>query len=124
MALIARSIEMSFSLSRPRRTLRSMSILAPVSRPGAVKPPPGAGLGRPAELDLHLARAQFGVAELPAVTCDVQRHGRVASREHPALYRRCTGPRAAVRRQRRAHQPAPGPAPVPRLGEWPVHARG
>src|SRR5215472_13634548 len=75
MALIARSIEMSFSLSKPRRTLRSMSILAP--------PVPG-----PAELDLHPPRPEFVVVELNAVAFDVQRHGRVAGQENPAVYGR------------------------------------
>src|SRR6266566_3804812 len=134
MALIARSIEMSFSLSRPRRTLRSMSILAsPVPRPGAIKHAAGLGVpgAGPAELDLHLARAEFGVIEFEAVTVDVQRHRAIAGLEDPApdgrRARRRSGPagfHVAADRERGADQPAPGPAPVPRLGERPVHAGG
>src|SRR6266699_3500291 len=92
MALIARSIDMSFSLSRPRRTLRSMSIPAPlVPRPDAVKY--GADLGAPGiagpgELDLYPPRAEFVVVELDAVTLDVQRHRGVAGQEKPAVYGR------------------------------------
>src|SRR5579859_6915606 len=87
MALIARSIEMSFSLSRPRRTLRSMSILAShVPRPGAIKPGavlavPGAG---PGELDLHPPGAELVVVEFDVVTVDVQGHRGVAGHENPA----------------------------------------
>src|SRR5215471_16559991 len=92
MALIARSIEMSFSLSRPRRTLRSMSILAPpVPRPGAVKHRAGLGapgLAGPAELDLHPPRPELVVVELDAVALDVQRHRRVTGQENPAVYGR------------------------------------
>src|SRR5262249_35044560 len=93
MALIARSIEMSFSLSRPRRTLRSMSILGPpVLRLGAVRH--GAGLAGPAELDLHLPRAQLVVVELDAVALDVQHYRRVAGQQNPAVYgRRPAAPR-------------------------------
>src|SRR5260370_26841490 len=88
MALIAMSIEMSFSLSRLRRTVRSMSILAsPVPRLGAIRP--GARLGAggigPAELDLHLPGAEFGVVELDFVTVDIQRHRGVTGHENPAL---------------------------------------
>src|SRR5690242_9286157 len=127
MALIARSIEMSFSLSRPRRTLRSMSILAPpVPGPGAVKH--GAGLGAPglagpAELDLHPPWAEFVVVELDAVALDVQRHRRVAGQENPAAYGRRAprrprsgGTGSVRRRERRADQPALSAAPVPGLG--------
>src|SRR5262249_27747483 len=114
MALIARSIEMSFSLSRPRRTLRSMSILtSPVPRLGTVKH--GAGLAGPAELDLHPARAEFVVVELDAVTLDIQRHRRVTGQENPAVYgrrpprcSRSAGIGAVRDRERGADQPAPG----------------
>ena len=61
MALMARSIEMSFSLSRLRRTLRSMSIGLPLVPPRAL------ALVRcapTAELDLHLAGSQLLIAEL------------------------------------------------------------
>src|SRR5215831_3001390 len=121
MALIARSIEMSFSLSRPRRTLRSMSILAPpVPRPGAVKHRAGLGapgLAGPAELDLHPPRAEFVVVELNAVARHVQRHGHVAGQDNPAMHgrrpprrSRSAGTRFVRRRERGADQPALGAA--------------
>src|SRR5215467_851863 len=90
MAFTASSIEMSFSLSRLRRTLRSMSI----------GPPPGpragggagrcgvlsAGIGRgPPELHLHPARAQLGVAELKVLAIDLQDDPAVAGRDDPSL---------------------------------------
>src|SRR5713226_8413363 len=120
MALIARSIEMSFSLSRLRRTLRSMSIVAsPVPRPGAIKH--GARLGArgvgPAELDLHLPGAEFDVVEFDLVTVDVQGDRGFAGHENPALEGRRpprrSGPARIVsarHRERRADQPALGSA--------------
>src|SRR5580658_1559252 len=125
MALSARSIAMSFSLSRLRRTLRSMSILPPVPSVGAIKPGPGLrcrGAG-PAELDLHLARAEFVVVELDVVTVDVQCHRGAAGHENPALDGRRpprrfrpARPVPARHRERRTDQPALGPAPVAGLG--------
>src|SRR5215468_7537935 len=115
MALIARSIEMSFSLSRPRRTLRSMSILAShVPRLGVIKH--GTRLGTvgagPAELDLHLPRAEFGVVEFNPVAVDVQDHGGLAGHENPAVHgrrpARCSLPALIVpagHRERRTDQP-------------------
>src|SRR5215472_11865462 len=96
MALIARSIEMSFSLSRPRRTLRSMSILAsPVPRPGVIKHGIrlGAGGVSPAELDLHLPGTEFGVVEFDLVPVDVQGHRGVTGRQNPAMHGRRPPPR-------------------------------
>src|SRR5499427_2488407 len=135
MALIARSIEMSFSLSRLRRTLRSMSIPAPpVPRLGAVKHRGGLGspgLARPAELDLHPPRAELVVIELDAVALDAQRHRRLAGQENPAVDGRRPARRSRPagigrgrRRERGADQPALGAAPVPGLGQRPVHPRG
>src|SRR5215472_4871089 len=133
MALIARSIEMSFSLSRPRRTLRSMSILAShvpglgVIKHGTRLVTGGAGLGAggvgPAELDLHLPGAEFGVVEFNLVPVDVQGHRGVAGHENPALHGRrpprCSLPALIVsarHRERRTDQPALRAAPVPGLG--------
>src|ERR1043166_9445729 len=90
MALIASSIEMSFSLSRLRRTLRSMSIGPPpcpraggrASRGGVL----AAGLRRgPSELHLHLARAQFRVTELAMLAVVLHGDPAVTGDDHPAL---------------------------------------
>src|SRR5437763_8935924 len=125
MALIARSIEMSFSLSRPRRTLRSMSILAShVPRPGAIKHGTRLGTGGvgPAELDLHLPGAELGVVEFNLVTVDVQGHRGVAGHENPAPHGR-RPPRCSLSglpvvvpagdHERRTDQPARRAAPAP-----------
>src|SRR5512135_1161637 len=103
MALMARSIEMSFSLSRLRRTLKSMSIRLPLV-PRIV-----AGGAPAAELDLHLAGSQFLVAELALMAGDVQDHPARPCGNHPAL----DGARVPRRPggQREAHQPALGAAP-------------
>src|SRR3974377_129429 len=79
---MARSIEMSFSASRPRRALRSMSIgsllicaqvrTVQPARP-ALTQPALEGVGR-SELDLYSPRAKFGVAELPAPAFQVEPH--------------------------------------------------
>ena len=69
MALMARSIEMSFSLSRLRRTLKSMSIGLPLVPRLVV-----VGGAAAAELDLYLARSQFLVAEFALLAADVQDH--------------------------------------------------
>src|ERR1043166_2830674 len=90
MALIASSIEMSFSLSRLRRTPRSMSIGPPPcpraggrARRCSVL---AAGLRRgPSELHLHLARAQFRVTELAMLAVDLQGDPVVTGDDHPAL---------------------------------------
>src|SRR5215813_9831009 len=117
MALMASSIEMSFSLSRLRRTLRSMSIGPPPrpraggrARPGGVR---AAGIGRgPPELHLHPARPQLGVAELEVLAIDLQDDPVVTGRDDPALDR-CgrrlgAGPGASEAGQRYPYQPARG----------------
>src|SRR6266702_4683960 len=136
MALIAISIEMSFSLSRLRRTLRSMSIRAPPV------PGPGPGCRRPAvstgvfpwprELHLHPARAKFGVGKAAVLAIDIQRDAVVISHDHTAAEgRRWRGsirlggrnPRL-LRGQGNGHQTATGTAPMTRFGERAVHPRG
>src|SRR5580704_16065330 len=113
MALMASSIEMSFSLSRLRRTLKSMSIWLPLVRgPGR-----HGWAGRAAELHLHLASAQIAVAEVVRLAVDVQGHPVRPGLEDAARH----GTRAA-RRDRDTDQPAAGPPPVPRLDERAVHA--
>src|SRR2546421_1229344 len=104
MALMAWSSEMSFSLSRLRRTLRSMSI---------------AGRSklrlRVPELHLDGTGPQRGVAETAAVTPDVQRHPVRVGRDDAASYG--TGfPR------RHLHQAPHRAAPVPRIGQRAVYA--
>src|SRR5579875_864102 len=79
MALMARSSEISFSLSRLRSTLRSMSIA------GRSKLRLRVALA--AELHLDSPRAQDGVAEPAAglrVAADVQRHSIRVGRDDPA----------------------------------------
>ena len=74
----------------------------------------------------------FSVFHWPDQTPDLKRFfptsTLVTGHENPALEGR-RPPRSALivsarRRERRADQPALRPAPVPRLGERPVHARG
>src|ERR1700730_4366952 len=74
MALMARSIEMSFSASRLRMALRSMSI-------GFLRPLVCAQVRtvvqvvvQRGELDLYPSRAELGVADLPALTVNVELH--------------------------------------------------
>src|SRR5260370_648082 len=81
MALITRSIEMSFSLSRLRRTLRSMS----TRLPHVVA----------AEFHLNLPRSQFGEAEPALLTFDIENHT-VAVRRHDAARHDPRGAHAAV----------------------------
>src|SRR5207344_314456 len=124
--------EMSFSLSRLRRTLRSMSIGPPPGPWADGGAGPGgllaAGLGRgPPELHLHPARAQLGVAELEVLAIDLQDDPVVTGRDDPSLDGRClrlaAGAGVAGAGRRYPHQPAHGAAPVTRLRERAVHAR-
>src|ERR1700753_306250 len=130
-ALIAVSDEMSFSLSRLRRTLRSMSIAASSKGFGVVSQHrvvklritkiAELGVRNPAELHLDAARAQFVVAEPPFGAGVLhafaigQSEGDTLGvrREQPALH----GPLA---RCPRPDEPAPGAPPVARLGQRPV----
>src|SRR5438067_962402 len=98
MALMARSIEMSFSLSRLRRTLRSMSIRAPpvtgprppCLRPACLRPAclrplflwllAVSARARFAKLHLYPARPQLGVGELTVAAVHLQRDPRVTGR--------------------------------------------
>src|SRR5581483_3791684 len=98
MALMARSIEMSFSLSRLRRTLRSMSIRAPPVTGALVRCVRLTAVsGRPrfAKLHLHPARSELSIGELTVAAVHVQRDPAVTSRDHTAgdlvgwLGRRC-----------------------------------
>src|SRR5215472_11383422 len=102
MALITRSIEMSFSLSRLRRTLRSMSIRAsPLPGPGSgvtgcavgvfgtagapAAATPGIAAVQLAELDLDPAGAELRVGKPDVPTIDIQRDAVVTGPDHPPL---------------------------------------
>src|SRR6201986_3367226 len=115
---------MSFSLSRLRSTPRAMSIARSSHVRFYVKLRITKiiefGVRNPAELHLDAAGAQIGVGE-PAlvvrapVGSNAKRDAVGVRREYPSLYRPFARPLSP-------HGPAPGPAPVPRLGQRPVHA--
>src|SRR5882757_10869222 len=123
-ALIAVSDEMSFSLSRLRSTLRSMSIAAS-SKVGVVLKHRVVklritkvvefGIRNPAELQRDAASAQVGVGE-PAFTAGQAKRDAVGvRREQPALHGTPPG-------HLHPDEPAPSAPPVSRLGQRPVHA--
>src|SRR5580693_3607362 len=98
MALMASSIEMSFSASRLRRTLRSMSIRSLLVR--AVVPVAVVQRGK---LDLYPPRAELGEAEFPALPVDLKPHPLGIRPGDASRYSRRPGP--AVRcRARRFHE--------------------
>src|ERR1700722_4497480 len=110
MALIAWSSEMSFSLSKLRSTVRSMSI---AGRSKLARRMP--------ELHLDRPRAEHGVGEAAAgcgVTLDVQGHPVGVGRGDPAGH----GPGSARIGPRDLDQPSRRAAPVPRVGQRAVHA--
>src|SRR5215469_14154755 len=136
-ALMAVSCEISFSLSRLRSTLRSMSIAASsklvvgrlviVGEPiklvgrevGVVVPIRQVALVRVRqrpELDLNPPWAERRVLKVPPGASHVQRHAVIVRGEDPALH-------GALARHLDLHQPPGGAPPVPRLGQRPVHAR-
>src|SRR5580658_9319577 len=119
MALIARSIEMSFSASRLFRTLRSISI-----RPLLVRAIVGVAIQR-GEFDLYLPRAQFGIAELTGGSVDVHPHpAGVRPGDAPGDGRsRGTRSRPRLRQERGGHHAANRAPPVLGLGQRPVNAR-
>src|SRR5215469_10248110 len=99
---MARSIEMSFSASRPRRALRSISIgslLSCAQVRTLIRPPPQPcpqaqplhALAQPvlvgvqrSELDLDPSRAELGIAEPPALPGDVEPHAVSVSAGDPS----------------------------------------
>src|SRR6202451_1847400 len=107
MALMAWSSEMSFSLSRLRSTLRSMSI---------------AGRSKLAwrmpELHLDRPRAEHGAGEVATGTLDVQGHPVGVGRGDPAR----DGPGAVRIGHRDLDQPSHRASPVPVVGQRAVHA--
>src|ERR1700749_520908 len=94
-ALIAVSDEMSFSLSRLRSTLRSMSIAASSKVPGVfskhrvvklrITNVVKFGVRNPAELHLDAARAHVGIGEPAFVAGQAERDAAGVSREHPSF---------------------------------------
>src|SRR5579859_1816593 len=107
MALIAWSSEMSFSLSRLRSTLRSMSI---AGRSKLARRMP--------ELHLDRPRAQHGVGEAAAGTLNVQGHPVGVGHGNPAGDR----PRAARIGHRHPDQAPHRATPVPVVGQGAIHA--
>src|ERR1700719_1645038 len=106
MALIARSSEISFSLSRLRSTFRSMSI---ASRSQLRLRVP--------EFHLDGSRAERGVTETAAGPLDVQGHLFRVGGHDPAGH----GTRIGDRDPDQAPDRAP---PVPRVGQRAVNTRG
>src|SRR5262245_24612053 len=132
MALMARSIEMSFSASRPRRALRSMSIgsllscaqvrtVHPPGRPSPCPPSrPWPALAQPvlvgvqrSELDLDSSRAELGIAEPPALPRNVEPYPVGVSAGDPSRDSlRVRGGRDVRRPERDPDQAADGAPPV------------
>src|ERR1700756_3093258 len=119
---MAVSDEMSFSFSRLRSTLRSMSIAAS-SKVGVLKHRVvkiricklfELGIRNPPELDLDAARAQLPVPEPPLAPGQVERDAVSVRRQHPALDR-------ALALHLHLAQPSGRAPPVPRLGQRAVH---
>src|SRR3984957_14928656 len=123
-ALMAVSDEMSFSFSRLRSTLRSMSIAASsqvfVVFVGEVRIfvfifcLAEFGVRNPPELDLDGARAQLPQPEPALALGQVERDAAGIRREYPALHRSLAG-------HLDLDQPADRAPPVPRLGQRAVH---
>src|ERR1700722_9304324 len=128
-ALMAVSDEMSFSFSRLRSTLRSMSIAASsqvfvvfvaVFFVGEVRIfvfifcLAEFGVRNPPELDLDGARAQLPQPEPALALGQVERDAAGIRREYPALHRSLAG-------HLDLDQPADRAPPVPRLGQRAVH---
>src|SRR5215472_8071150 len=134
MALMARPIEMSFSASRPRRALRSMSIGSLLScaqvRTG-IRPPTQSLPAQPvlvgvqrSELDLDPSRAELGIAEPQALPRNVEPDPLGVSAGDPARDSlRVRGGRGVMRPERDRDQAADGAPPVLRLGQRAVDAR-
>src|SRR5579872_6529134 len=122
MALMARSIEMSFSASRLRRTLRSMSIGPLLVR--AVVPVVVVQRGK---LDLYPPRAELRVAEFPALPVDLEPHSLGIRPGDASRYSRRRGPAVGCRRgrchERCRDQAADRAPPVLRLSQRAIHAR-
>src|SRR5215467_1627022 len=124
-ALMTVSSEMSFSLSRPRSTLRSMSIAASskvrfagklLIRRLSVGELFKFRLGHSPELHLDGAGPQVTVGEPARGAVDVHRDAIGVGREHPALH-------DSLRTRLDPDKPSGRPPPVPRLGQRAVHAR-
>src|SRR6266702_158643 len=139
MALITRSIEMSFSASRLRRTVTSMSIWSLLVRTagGLTESVEAAGacrfagivLGRQAaELHLHPAWSERAVAHLALRTVDLQQDALLIGVDHSCLMLNGTSGHVPLRimiliGERDDDQPADRAPPVPGLGQRPVDTR-
>src|SRR5262245_21482553 len=147
MALITRSIEMSFSASRLRRTATSMSIRSLLVRCWSWatiprSPSRAAGTGIPqiasavrlvgvpvrqaAELYLYSAWSERRVTQHAPRAVDLERDAFLISVDHApglrALTSWCVRFRLMIRvGQRHGDQPADRATPVPRLRQRPVH---
>src|SRR5580693_22328 len=128
-ALMAVSDEMSFSFSRLRSTLRSMSIAASskvfivfvaVFFVGKLRVSVFVfvfvefGVRNPPELDLDRTRAQLPLPEPALSPGQVERDAVGVRRPYPALH-------GALARHLHLHQPTDRAPPVPRLGQRAVH---
>src|SRR5215468_875401 len=119
------SREISFSASRPRSTLRSMSIAASsklrfagklLIRKLAVGELFNFRQGYPPELHLDGAGPQVTVGEPARGAVDVHRDAIGVGCEHPALH-------DSLRARLDPDKPSGRPPPVPRLDQRAVHAR-
>src|ERR1700735_2355478 len=129
MALMARSIEMSFSASRLRRTFRSISIGVLLVRALArTRILVLAGKrGQAGELERYPPRAEVGVAEAAVLAIDVDHYPVIVCAGDSSLDGGGSAPGtrfvAGLRSKRSDHQAACGAPPVPRLGQRPVGSR-
>src|SRR5215472_214430 len=129
MALITRSIEMSFSASRLRRTVTSMSIWSLLVRiagvlAGAVEMA-GVVVRQAAELHLHPAWSELAVDHRPLRAIYLQRDALVISPDDSCLLRSGSSRGIPLRmmivvRQRDDDQPPDRALPVPGFGQRPV----
>src|SRR5215813_11981371 len=115
MALITRSIEMSFSASRLRRTVTSMSIWSLLVRQAA-------------ELHLHPAWSELAVINSPLRAVDFQRDALLIRVDHSCFMVNGTHGRIPLwfripAREWHDDQPADRAPPVPGLGQRPVDPR-
>src|SRR5215470_598883 len=129
MALITRSIEMSFSASMLRRTVTSMSIWSLLVRiagvPAGTVEIAGVVVREAAELHLHPAWSELAVAHRAFRAVDLQRDALVISSDDSCLLRNGSSRGILLRMmilsgQRDDDQPPDRAPPVPWFGQRPV----